>query len=144
MDLEVVRMKLSVDKIMEMNNITKEQVELLILKMVKEGYSLAQIGQILRDQYGILDVREVLGIKLKRFLEKKGAKPQIPDDLKALFKRYLAVKKHLLIHKKDKHSKRGLLIIESRIKRLIRYYKEKGELDPKFRFDKENVALYLK
>jgi small subunit ribosomal protein S15 len=50
----------------------------------------------------------------------------------------------LSVHKKDKHSKRGLRIIESKIKRLINYYKEKGELDPKFRFNKDQIALYLK
>ncbi len=137
-------MRLSQEKIMEINGLTKEQVELLILKMVKEGYSLAQIGLILRDQYGIVDVREILGMKLKKFVEKKGVKPSIPDDLKALFRRYLKIKKHLLVHKKDKHCKRGLAIVEARIKRLIKYYKERGDLDPNFKFIKENVALYLK
>ena len=133
-----------INEVMKINNLTKEKVEKIILDMVKEGKSLAEIGSILRDQYGIFDVREVLGTKLKRFLEKKGIKQRIPDDLKALFRRYLIVRKHLLVHKKDKHSKRGLMIIESKIKRLIKYYKRKGVLDPKFRFDKENVVLYLK
>ena len=123
---------------------TKEKVEQIILDLAKQGKTASEIGTILRDQYGIYDVREVIGMKLKKFLKKKGVYSEIPEDLKALFRRYLIVEKHLSLHKKDKHSKRGLRIIESKIKRLIYYYKQKGELDPKFRFDKEQIALYLK
>ncbi len=135
---------MDIQEVLKQNNLTKEKVEQIILDLAKQGKTASEIGIILRDQYGIYDVREVIGMKLKKFLKEKGVYSEIPEDLKALFKRYLIVEKHLSLHKKDKHSKRGLRIIESKIKRLINYYKEKGELDPKFRFNKEQIALYLK
>jgi small subunit ribosomal protein S15 len=135
---------MEIEQILKENNLTKEKVEEIIVDLAKQGKTTSEIGAILRDQYGIYDVRLVIGKKLKQFLKEKGIYSQIPEDLKALFKRYLIVEKHLSVHKKDKHSKRGLRIIESKIKRLINYYKEKGELDPKFRFNKDQIALYLK
>jgi len=135
---------MKMQKIMETNKLTKEEVEKIIEKLAKEGKTASQIGAILRDQYGIYDVKEVLGKKLVKYLREKNLYFQIPEDLRALFKRYLIVEKHLLVHKKDKHSKRGLRIIESKIRRLINYYKEKGILDPNFKFKKDEIALYLK
>ncbi|MEO2154895.1 MAG: 30S ribosomal protein S15 [Nanoarchaeota archaeon] len=135
---------MEIEQILKENNLTKEKVEEIIIELAKQGKTTSEIGAILRDQYGIYDVRLIIGKKLKQFLKEKELYSQIPEDLKALFKRYLIVEKHLSVHKKDKHSKRGLRIIESKIKRLINYYKEKGELDPKFRFNKDQIALYLK
>ncbi|HIQ51050.1 MAG TPA: 30S ribosomal protein S15, partial [Nautiliaceae bacterium] len=102
---------MKMQKIMETNKLTKEEVEKIIEKLAKEGKTASQIGAILRDQYGIYDVKEVLGKKLVKYLREKNLYFQIPEDLRALFKRYLIVEKHLLVHKKDKHSKRGLRII---------------------------------
>jgi small subunit ribosomal protein S15 len=132
------------EKVLKTNNLTKEEVEKIIEKLAKEGKTASQIGSILRDQYGIYDIKEILGTKLVRYLREKGLYFQIPEDLRALFRRYLIVEKHLLVHKKDKHSKRGLRIIESKIRRLIDYYKEKGLLDKNFKFRKEEIALYLR
>ena len=47
-----------------------EEIEELILKLTKEGNSTSKIGVILRDQYGIPDVKAVTGMKITQILEK--------------------------------------------------------------------------
>lgn len=59
-----------------------------------------------------------------------GLAPQIPEDLYCLIKKAVAVRKHLERNRKDKDSKYRLILIESRIHRLARYYKRAGQLPP--------------
>ena len=56
--------------------------------------------------------------------------PQIPEDLYFLIKKAVAVRKHLERSRKDRDSKYRLILIESRIHRLARYYKRTGQLPP--------------
>jgi small subunit ribosomal protein S15 len=57
-------------------------------------------------------------------------------------KRAVRVRKHLDEHPKDYHSKRGLQLIESKIHRLVKYYKREGILPPDWKYDPSKVALY--
>lgn len=59
-----------------------------------------------------------------------GLAPQIPEDLYCLIKKAVAVRKHLERNRKDKDSKYRLILIESRIHRLARYYKRTAQLPP--------------
>lgn len=105
-----------------------EEVEKLVIKLAKEGNTPSKIGIILRDQYGIPDVKQITGKKILKILKENNLVPEIPEDLLNLMKKAVKIKKHLEIHKKDHHSKRGLIITESKIKRLVDYYKRKGIL----------------
>ncbi|KZP23214.1 hypothetical protein FIBSPDRAFT_858891 [Athelia psychrophila] len=58
--------------------------------------------------------------------------PSIPEDLWFLVKKAVAVRKHLEVNRKDKDSKFRLILIESRIHRLARYYKTKQQIPPHF------------
>ena len=60
-----------------------EEIEELILKLTKEGNSTSKIGVILRDQYGIPDVKLITGMKITKILEKHGQKQEYPEDLMA-------------------------------------------------------------
>ncbi len=60
----------------------------------------------------------------------KGLAPQIPEDLYHLIKKAVAVRKHLEKNRKDKDSKFRLILIESRVHRLARYYKQAKVLPP--------------
>lgn len=53
----------------------------------------------------------------------EGLQPGIPEDLYFLIKKAVAIRKHLERNKKDKDSKFRLILVESRIHRLTRYYK---------------------
>ena len=49
------------------------------------------------------------------------------------------IKRHLERHPKDFHNKRALQLVESKIYRLARYYKEKGVLPRDWRYKYEIV-----
>jgi len=59
-----------------------------------------------------------------RILKKNGSAPEIPEDLYCMIKRALSIRKHLEKNRKDKDSKYRLILIESRIHRLTRYYRK--------------------
>lgn len=59
-----------------------------------------------------------------------GLAPEIPEDLYHLIKKAVAVRKHLERNRKDMDSKFRLILIESRVHRLARYYKTSGMLPP--------------
>ncbi|KAJ6675088.1 RIBOSOMAL PROTEIN S15P/S13E [Salix viminalis] len=58
----------------------------------------------------------------------KGLVPEIPEDLYHLIKKAVVIRKHL---EKNKDSKFRLILVESRIHRLARYYKKTKKLAPK-------------
>lgn len=121
---------------------TKE-VELLIVKYVKEGKTSAQIGLYLRDEYGIPDVKILLGKSVSQVIKEKNIKKDIPDDLMALIKKSILIKKHLEENHKDMTGKRGLQLTEAKIKRLVKYYKKNNILDAKWKYDPEKVKLIV-
>jgi ribosomal protein S15P/S13E len=62
-----------------------------------------------------------------------GLGPEIPEDLYHLIKKAVAVRKHLERNRKDKDSKFRLILIESRVHRLARYYKRTKKLPPNWK-----------
>ncbi len=120
-----------------------EEVERLVVKLAKEGKPPSMIGIILRDQYGIPDVKQITGKKILKILKENGLAPEIPEDLLNLMKKAVKIRKHLEIHKKDYHSKRGLIITESKINRLVDYYKRKGILPKDWRYTPEMARILV-
>lgn len=119
-----------------------EEVEELVISLYRKGYPPSMIGVILRDVYGIPLVKAVAGKKLTRILEERGLKPEIPEDLMNLIRRAVRVRRHLEEHPKDYHSKRGLQLIESKIHRLVRYYKRRGVLPPDWEYRPERISIF--
>lgn len=62
-----------------------------------------------------------------------GLAPSIPEDLYCLIKKAVSVRKHLERNRKDKDAKFRLILIESRVHRLGRYYKQAGKLAPNWK-----------
>ena len=112
-----------------------KEVELLIAKLAKEGKNSSEIGIILRDTYGIPDVRLLCKKKLSQILKEKNLAPEIPDDLLALIRKSVIVRKHMEANRKDQTAKRGLTLAESLIKRLTKHYKKTGKLASEWKFD---------
>lgn len=104
-----------------------------IYKLARKGLSPSQIGVILRDSHGVAQVRWVTGNHILRILKAKGLAPEIPEDLYNLIKKAVNIRKHLERNKKDKDSKFRLILVESRIHRLARYYKTKRVLPPNWK-----------
>ena len=122
---------------------SNKEIEQLITKIAKQGKSSSEIGMILRDTYGIPNVRELLKKKLKKILEKNKSLPKIPEDLSSLIKNEIIITKHLEKNKKDMHAKRGLLLTESKIHRLSKYYKKTGMLPENWTYDRKQAELLI-
>ncbi|KAI1128919.1 40S ribosomal protein S13 [Nemania abortiva] len=113
---------------------TPAQVVENITKLARKGATPSQIGVILRDSHGIAQVKAVTGNKILRILKSNGLAPELPEDLYMLIKKAVSVRKHLERNRKDRDAKFRLILIESRIHRLARYYKTVGVLPPTWKY----------
>ena len=120
-----------------------KEVEQLIIKLSKQGNTQSKIGIILRDTYGVPDVRRVLNKRIGDIMEENKLKPQLPEDLIALIKKELNILKHMESNKKDMPAKRGLQLTESKIKRLVKYYKKEGILDKGWVYNRDKAKLLV-
>lgn len=114
-----------------------------IEKLSREGKSQALIGTILRDQFGVPDVKLATGKKVSQILAERELAPSIPEDLQNLMRRTVTLRSHLAIHRRDVHNARGLALIESKIRRLVKYYKQQGKLPADWRYSPETAQLVV-
>ena len=122
----------------------KADIEETILRLHQEGLSSAGIGLRLRDAYGVPNVRLATGMSVTQILAAKNVKPALPEDLADLIKRAASLQTHLQEHAKDLSNKRGLQLIESRIRRLSKYYKEEGVLPADWDYSAKLAELQVK
>lgn len=101
------------------------------------------VGVILRDSHGVAQVRFVTGNKILRIMKAMGLAPDLPEDLYYLIKKAVAIRKHLERNRKDKDSKFRLILVESRIHRLARYYKTKGVLAPNWKYESSTASALV-
>jgi len=120
-----------------------KEIELLIVKYAKEGKNPSQIGVYLRDEYGIPDVKVVTGKNISQILKEKNLLKEIPEDLMALIRRAVLLRKHMDENKKDMSAKRGLILTESKIKRFTKYYKRTAKLPLEWKYDPKKIKLVV-
>jgi small subunit ribosomal protein S15 len=120
-----------------------KEIELLIAKYAKEGKAPSQIGIYLRDEYGIPDVKLLTGKSITQILGEKDLIKRFPEDLMALFKKVFAIQEHLQANHKDEPAKRGLTLTQSKILRLVRYYKRTDRLDKAWNYDPKQLRMYI-
>jgi small subunit ribosomal protein S13e len=123
--------------------VSAQDVSERIVKLAKKGLYPSQIGVLLRDTAGVTQVRGVTGSKILRILKKNGIAPAIPEDLYHLIKKAVAVRKHLERSRKDKDSKFRLILIESRIHRLTRYYKRTEKLPATWKYTSATASTLV-
>ena len=63
-----------------------KEVELLVIKLAKEGKSSSEIGIALRDVYGVPSIKLLAKKKIVQILEEKKLVGEVPEDLMALMK----------------------------------------------------------
>jgi small subunit ribosomal protein S15 len=120
-----------------------DEVKDLVSKLATEGVAMARIGLILRDQYGIPNVRLATGKTIKGVCAERGVKLELPDDLQNLMKRAVALSGHVKSNPKDLHNTRGLRLIESKIRRLVKYYKREGVIPENWTYSLDTAALQV-
>lgn len=72
-----------------------------------------------------------------------GLAPEIPEDLYHLIKKAVSVRKHLERNRKDKDSKYRLILIESRVHRLARYYKTHKQLPSVWKYEASSASALV-
>ena len=124
---------------------SSDEIENLVIEKAKEGVGSAQIGLILRDAYAIPSVKKITGKSITRIMNENDLGSKMPEDFLNLVRRASNLRKHLDSgNKKDKHSRRGLQLIESKIRRLVKYYRKKSILEPDFKYEPSKATLYLR
>ena len=123
--------------------VPKETVSATIEKLAKEGVAPSKIGAALRDQHGVPSVKFVLGKSLSAFLKEKKLEGKYPQDLLDLIKKAVGLRRHLKTNRKDVHNSTHLQNIESKINRLVKYYRGK-KLPANWRYDPDEAALLVK
>ena len=120
-----------------------KEIELLAVKLAKEGKTPSIIGMILRDVYGIPDIKQVTGKSLGKILSEKKLASALPEDLIALIRKSISVTKHHVANKMDTTAQRGIALTEAKIHRVAKYYKSIGRLDKSWKYNRESAGLYL-
>ena len=122
---------------------SKEEVERLVAKLGKDGLQSAKIGLVLRDQYGIPNVRATTGKSIMQIMQENSIAPKLPEDLFNLLKKAVNLRNHALKNKRDAYSRHGLELMESKIRRLVKYYARIGRLPPEWKYDPEQAKLIV-
>lgn len=120
-----------------------KEIELLVVKLAKEGRTASQIGVYLRDVYGIPHLKTVCKKSVTEILADRKILPEIPEDLMALIKKSIQLRKHMEDNRGDNSALRGLQLTESKIKRLVRYYKSTNKLAEDWKYDPDKSRLYV-
>ena len=121
----------------------KNEIEKLVMKLAKEGNSTSMIGLILRDQFGVPSVGKITGKTISEIMKENNIYPKLPEDLFNLLKQAVNLRNHLEKDKKDYTSKRGLELLESKIRRLAKYYARKKIIPEDWRYSPEKAKLLV-
>ena len=120
-----------------------EEIMDLVAKQAGEGVTMAKIGLVLRDQHAIPNVRLATGKTIKEICTEKNIKFDLPEDLTNLMKRAVHLSGHVPTNPKDYHNSRGLHLIESKIRRLVKYYKREGVIPGTWNYSLDTAALQV-
>ena len=121
----------------------EKEVEKLVIKFAKAGNTTSEIGLALRDGYGIHSVKALTNKKINQILEENNLVKDLPEDLLNLIRKMIEVRTHLDKNRQDMTAKRGLQLTQSKIMRLVKYYKKSKRLPADWKFDRERLKMYL-
>lgn len=121
-----------------------KEIEDLVVKYAKQGTQSAQIGLMLRDQYGIPSVKAVTKKTISQILKDNNVYVKLPEDLMNLMRRVVELRVHLERNKRDYQSYRGMELAESKLRALAKYYRKKGVLPAKWKYKVEEAKLLIR
>ncbi len=117
-------------------DMTEEEVREKILELAEEGHEPSEIGEVLRDKYGVPSVKD-FGLKITQVLEEEDLLDGIPEDLRKLVQKSKKIRNHLKDQPRDSSAIHGLEQTESKIRRLAKYYKEEGKIPQDWKHETE-------
>ena len=129
----------------EWSDVDAEEIESRVVELAEQGYEPSQIGMKLRDEgvtgTPIPDVKLATGKKVTEILDEHDAGSDLPEDLTNLMERAIRLREHMEEHPLDHQNKRALQNTESKVRRLVAYYRG-DELDEDFTYSYD-VAVEL-
>lgn len=125
--------------------LTGRAVESQVVALAKEGKSTAAIGAFMRDQFGVPNVKLATGKRVGDVLAEAKLSPRLPEEIANLLKRVVNLQDHLARSemKKDLSNRRALTLVESKIRRLAKYYIREGKLPADWKYSTQTVKLLL-
>lgn len=124
--------------------LSTEEITDIIIKLAKDGASSAKIGLVLRDQYAVPNVKLATGKGIVQIREENNVSASLPEDMGNLIVKAIGLSSHLKENPGDLHNKRSLNLIESKIRRLEKYYKNTGVLPKDWKYSIKTAELLLK
>ncbi len=129
--------KPTADEPPEWSDVDADDIEARVVELAEQGYDPSQIGIKLRDEgvtgTPVPDVKLATGKKLTEILEENDAKADIPEDLRSLMQRAVRLREHVRQNPQDYQNKRALQNTESKVRRLVNYYRG-DELEADFQY----------
>ncbi|ATZ60631.1 MAG: 30S ribosomal protein S15 [Methanosarcinales archaeon Met12] len=124
-------------------DMSAKDTEKVIVKLREQDKSSSEIGIILRDKYGIPNAKLVTGKKITQTLDENKMASKMPEDVQNLIQKAVGLKKYLDQNPKDLHNKRALQITESKIRRLVKYYKGERVLPEDWIYDLQTAEMLI-
>ncbi|WP_138006474.1 30S ribosomal protein S15 [Halalkalirubrum salinum] len=130
----------------EWSDVDAEEIEARVVELAEQGHDPSVIGLKLRDEgvkgVPIPNVKLATDKKVTEILEAHDAEPEIPEDLRNLMERAIRLREHVAENGQDHQNKRALQNTESKIRRLVNYYR--GDvLDEDFSYSYEAAVRLL-
>ncbi|MDY6766029.1 MAG: 30S ribosomal protein S15 [Candidatus Nanohaloarchaea archaeon] len=114
------------------------EVDNLVEQLADDGLTPSDIGRVLRDQYGVPDVEAVTGQQLSEAVDVG----EFPEDLQNLMRKAVRIEDHLDDHPADTSARRNLALVESKIRRLVDYYRgDEVPADWTYNIEKARLAV---
>jgi small subunit ribosomal protein S15 len=138
--------KPTADEPPEWSDVDADDIEERVVELAEQGHEPSQIGMKLRDEgvtgTPVPDVKLATGKKITEILEENDAESDLPEDLRNLMERAVRLREHMAENPLDHQNKRALQNTESKVRRLVDYYRG-DELDADFTYSYENAEELL-
>jgi small subunit ribosomal protein S15 len=130
----------------EWSDVNEDAIVDRIVELAEAGHSPSVIGQKLRDEgvdgTPVPDVKLATGQKITEILEENDAAPELPEDLHNLMERSVRLREHMDENPTDHQNKRALQNTQSKIRRLVDYYRGDA-LDEDFTYSYDTAKELL-
>ncbi|WP_188977666.1 30S ribosomal protein S15 [Halocalculus aciditolerans] len=138
--------KPAADEPPEWSDVDEDAVEERVVELAEQGFDPSQIGMKLRDEgvqgTPIPNVKLATGKKVTTILEENDAAADVPEDLRNLLEKAVRLREHVEENGQDHQNRRALQNTESKIRRLVDYYRG-DQVDEDFKYSYENAVDLL-
>jgi len=130
----------------EWSDVDEDAIVDRVVELAEQGHSPSEIGLKLRDEgvqgTPVPDVSLATGQKITEILEENDADPDFPEDLRNLMERAVRLREHMDENPGDHQNKRALQNTQSKIRRLVDYYRGDA-LDDDFTYSYDTAKQLL-